>query len=428
MSSFLSRLSGGKKDKEKEKADKEQKAAAEHNHEDVDIGSAAERGDEPDEEPHSSSSHAVVFSTLHNSLVKQRQGVIPHISQRVWGGWTEDDLTGTKVRGASYLSDNVKVACGPPLYTLVHVDIFYRRKDEERITSATSLPDSYLHSESFVALSATRGEWAKDPAAATIIINLAFPGPKSTNMNWSATPLHTTMHTVHSRPSDRPTKLCITHSQLASSTAYSLSLSFSLSSQPFSVMYFLRRVPPADHLAKHLADQPHDDTLVGVEASRVRAFDVTLRRFRQGSDEYRAGKLKIIPRVAEGGYIVKKSIGRVPALLGKKLKMVYTFNESLNSIEMTGDVGSSAVAGKIISLIKNTCEKLVVDMTFLLQGDSGDELPESVIGGVRIAHCNMNKIPHYEENIKLNEKLTHAEGEMAAETTTQNSGERSSSS
>ena len=64
-------------------------------------------------------------------------------------------------------------------------------------------------------------------------------------------------------------------------------------------------------------------------------------------------------------------------------------------------------------------------MTFLFQGDSGDELPESVLGGVRIARCNMDKIPHYDENVVLNKKLTKAEGEMAAEVTTQNSGDRS---
>ena len=373
MSGFFGRLSGKRDSKEKSK-EKEHKAA-DPNPDEIDIGTAAERGDEPDEEATIPSSRSVTFVSLHDSLLKQRQGVVPHLSQRVWGAWTEDDLTATKVRGPSYLIDNVKIACGPALYTLVHVDIFYRRKDEERITAATSLPDSYLHSPSFAALSATRGEWAKDPAAATIIINLAFPGPRSTNMN--------------------------------------------------CVLYFLRRVPPAELLAKHLEQQPHDDTMVGIDASRVRAFDVTLRRFRQGSDEYRAGKLKIIPRVAEGGYIVRKSIGRVPALLGKKLKMWYRLDEKANAIEMTADVGSSTVAGKIISLIKNTCEKLVVDMTFLLQGDSGDELPESVLGGVRIAHCNMDKIPHYDENVQLNKKLTKAEGEMAAEVTTQNSGERS---
>jgi len=374
MSGFFGRLSGKRASTEKVK-EKEQKAAAEPSPDDIDIGSPAERGDEPDEEATVTTSHSVTFSSLHNSIIKQRQGVLPHLSQRVWGAWTEDDLSNAKVRGPSYLTDNVKVPCGPSLYTLVHVDIFYRRKDEERTTAATALPDTYLNTPSFAALSATRGEWAKDPAAATVIINLAFPGPRSTNMN--------------------------------------------------CVLYFLRRVPPAELLSKHIEQNPHDDTLVGVDAARVRAFDVTLRRFRQGSDEYRAGKLKIIPRVAEGGYIIKKSIGRVPALLGKKLKMWYRFDEKLNSIEMTADVGSSKVAGKIISLIKTTCEKLVVDMTFLFQGDSGDELPESVLGGVRIAHCNMDKIPHYDNNVELNKQLTKAEGEMAGEVTTQNSGERS---
>ena len=46
----------------------------------------------------------------------------------------------------------------------------------------------------------------------------------------------------------------------------------------------------------------------------------------------------------------------MPALLGKKLKMWYRFDDKANCIEMTADVGSSTVAGKIISLIKSTCE------------------------------------------------------------------------
>ena len=358
MSGFFGRLSGKKDTHTPPKAsaassESSASNAGSHDHvdvapEDLDLGSASERGDEPELPDDESASKSVTYGSLHQSLLAQRQGLLPALSHRPWGAYTEDDLKGTMIRGATYLSDSVKVPCGPALYTLAHVDIFYTRKEEARVLTVLGRPESFLRSSAHKQWAAAQA-WSSDPAAASLVLNFTFPGPKSTNMNLS--------------------------------------------------LFFHRRVPPTAALPSPLSS---DETLVGVDPARVRAYDNVLRRFRQGSDAYRDGKLKIIPRVAEGGYIVRKSIGRVPALLGKKLKSTYTIDDSLNAMEITADVGSSKIAGRIINLIKKTARSLVVDMTFLFQGDSGDELPESIIGGVRISHCDIDAIQHITDNDRVN--------------------------
>jgi len=136
---------------------------------------------------------------------------------------------------------------------------------------------------------------------------------------------------------------------------------------------------------------PHD-------LDRLAAFDKLLASFLNQTDEWRDGRLKIVPRVAEGNWVVKKSIGRVPAILGKKVKQFYYRNPEKNYIEIDADLGTSAVAGKIIQLIKGTCKGLVVDLSFLFQGEDKTELPESLIGGVRMIRADLDKMTWRDEN------------------------------
>ena len=100
----------------------------------------------------------------------------------------------------------------------------------------------------------------------------------------------------------------------------------------------------------------------------------------------RDSRVKIIPRIAEGGWVVKKVVGSTPAILGKKVKQLYYRDNIKNYIEIDADVGSSAVAGKILSTVKSVATSLIIELTFLLQGEAVEELPESLIGGVRIIH------------------------------------------
>src|SRR5690606_24857348 len=87
--------------------------------------------------------------------------------------------------------------------------------------------------------------------------------------------------------------------------------------------------------------------------------------FCEGSDEYRNSVFKMIPRVPVGAYVVRKTVGETPALLGHKMRMVYYVGE--NYIECDCDLGTSAVAGSILSIVKGYATTLTVDLCILLQ-------------------------------------------------------------
>jgi len=138
-----------------------------------------------------------------------------------------------------------------------------------------------------------------------------------------------------------------------------------------------------------------------VDIERVEAFDRLLQQFLEGDDDFRDSTLKIIPRVSEGSWVVKKGVGRVPAILGRKVKQEY--HRGSDYIEIDADLATSRIAGQIVGLIKSYCKSIVVDMSFLLQADTSDTLPESLIGGIRIHKADMDKVEHYYENTKHNQ-------------------------
>lgn len=98
-------------------------------------------------------------------------------------------------------------------------------------------------------------------------------------------------------------------------------------------------------------------------------------------------------------WVVKKGVGATPAILGRKIKQTYYYDTARNIFELDVDVGSSMVAGRVLSLVKSAALSLTVDMTWILQGErSEDELPESVLGGVRVKGVDLMKIQSVREN------------------------------
>jgi hypothetical protein len=157
------------------------------------------------------------------------------------------------------------------------------------------------------------------------------------------------------------------------------------------------------------------------EIARVCAFDSILRRFLDGPissptlsaqaalDDFRDCRFKIIPRIAAGPWIVRKGVGCVPAILGKKVEQKYYRSDGegggnhgsrKNYMEVVADVSSSMVAGRILGLVKSAGKALTIDLSFTLQGETEAELPESLLGGVRIYNCDLDKLMEVDEHEK----------------------------
>ncbi|PNT44742.1 hypothetical protein POPTR_003G100600v4 [Populus trichocarpa] len=113
-----------------------------------------------------------------------------------------------------------------------------------------------------------------------------------------------------------------------------------------------------------------------------------LQRFVDGDDEFRNSRLKLIPSVPKGSWIVRQSVGSTPCLLGKAVDCNYIRGPKY--LEVDVDIGSSTVANGVLGLVIGVITTLVVDMAFLVQANTTEELPERLIGAVRVSHIELS--------------------------------------
>jgi hypothetical protein len=111
-------------------------------------------------------------------------------------------------------------------------------------------------------------------------------------------------------------------------------------------------------------------------------FEKMLKEFIDGTDEYRNARFKIIPGIPDGGFIVRTTVGNKPALLGTKIDIKYYKGDNFFEVEV--DVGSSMVAIGILRVVAGYASSLDLELGFLIESQKEEELPERMIGGVRV--------------------------------------------
>lgn len=120
-----------------------------------------------------------------------------------------------------------------------------------------------------------------------------------------------------------------------------------------------------------------------------------LYRFIHEDDAFRNSRFKLINRIVKGPWIVKAAAGNHAAcLLGKALTCRYI--KGRNYLEIDVDIGSSTVANAILHLALGYVTTVSVDMAFLIESQSDDELPEKLLGAVRIAQIEMEAASYLE--------------------------------
>ncbi|KAL9258302.1 ENHANCED DISEASE RESISTANCE 2-like protein [Drosera capensis] len=114
-----------------------------------------------------------------------------------------------------------------------------------------------------------------------------------------------------------------------------------------------------------------------------------LERFVNGDDAYRNSRFKLIPYISKGSWIVKQSVGKKACLIGQALEINYFRGK--NYIELGVDIGSSTVARGVVSLVLGYLSNLVIEMAFLIQANTDEELPEYLLGTCRLNHLDISK-------------------------------------
>jgi hypothetical protein len=117
-------------------------------------------------------------------------------------------------------------------------------------------------------------------------------------------------------------------------------------------------------------------------------FAELMSDFLDGSEDFRNERFKLIPCIVEGSFIVRQAVGSTPAIIGKKLRQPCF--RTKHYFELDVDIGSSAVANRVVGLVSGYTKKLVIDMGFVVEGQRNDELPERLFGSCRLVHIDLS--------------------------------------
>ncbi|KAH8080998.1 DUF1336-containing protein [Aureococcus anophagefferens] len=125
--------------------------------------------------------------------------------------------------------------------------------------------------------------------------------------------------------------------------------------------------------------------LLGPAAAGRRAAARVLDDFvRARDDGHRDARLKLIPRVVEGNWLVRRAVGggHNAAKLAEALKLSYFSGPDY--FEVDADIVGSGAARRILSVVKSATSELVLDLALVVEGATPEDLPEQVLGAVRL--------------------------------------------
>lgn len=83
-------------------------------------------------------------------------------------------------------------------------------------------------------------------------------------------------------------------------------------------------------------------------------------------------------------------IGGKPAIVGKSMPITYTYQPPqpelghAEYLEADLDIVSSAAARNILAVVRSSVQILTIDLGFVVQGNTKEELPERMMAGLRI--------------------------------------------
>lgn len=157
------------------------------------------------------------------------------------------------------------------------------------------------------------------------------------------------------------------------------------------IVHFTLPGPPFYSLVAYFAARQEDLALGN-------PFGDLLNKFLNSeTSAFRDNCFKLIPRVVDGNFFVRKAVGTTPAILGKKLDQEY-YGDGETYFELVVDVGSSSVAGSILGVVKGYATSISIDLAFLLEGQEEQYLPERILGSLRLVKPDIDmcvKLPYY---------------------------------
>lgn len=112
--------------------------------------------------------------------------------------------------------------------------------------------------------------------------------------------------------------------------------------------------------------------------------------FLNGDEAFRNNTLKFIPKVTVGPWAIKKLVGTQPAMIGQKIPTTYFGSKEDGYLEINMNVTKGGkFANAICSRVASAASIVSIDLAFLLQGNSVEELPEQLLSVMRLHHVQL---------------------------------------
>lgn len=123
-------------------------------------------------------------------------------------------------------------------------------------------------------------------------------------------------------------------------------------------------------------------------------------KFIKGDQQYRDRKLKMLPIVMDGPWIVQKAVGpgTAPAMLGRDLPLQYYFSEPTATkkgvYEVDIHVASSRIARGILNVVKGHIKTLSLAFAFIIEASEEADLPEQVLATFQVHSLHLEDCPN----------------------------------
>jgi hypothetical protein len=122
-------------------------------------------------------------------------------------------------------------------------------------------------------------------------------------------------------------------------------------------------------------------------------------KFLKGDQQYRDARLKLLPVVVDGPWIVKTAVGpgKSPALLGKVIPIQYYFRDpdrnTKGLYEVDVIITASTIAKGILSVVKSQTKTVSIAFAFIIEAAEQSELPETVLCSFQVHSLHLEDCP-----------------------------------
>ncbi|KAF3597034.1 hypothetical protein DY000_02026081 [Brassica cretica] len=139
----------------------------------------------------------------------------------------------------------------------------------------------------------------------------------------------------------------------------------------------------------HIPGKEHHHSVLYFATEEPIPSDSLLKRFMDGDESFRKERFKIVSQVVKGPWIVKAAAGQFGAFLAAKTVRC-SYHKGPNYFEIDVDTGSWPILAALVRLLFEYSRYLTVDVGYVMEAKTEDELPERLIGGVRLCHMEVS--------------------------------------